>query len=249
MQKSHDSENTNTKNIFPKKWLAYFDILGFSNLIEKSSFYSNPDIVLEVYDYALNEAKRSLPSLDEVRIEREHFSDTFIFYAIDDAPSSYTWIQSIGKNFIRHCLDSDPFIPLRGAITYGEFYTDQVKSIYFGKAFIEAYKEAELQDWIGLILTDTAWKKIREYGLESSRHQFPLTDVPIKKDATNVVIAIKRPAYSFHAESLDQAKRIEALEAEMVRQNVEGKDKIKYQNTIAHIKRIRDSNLMSNKKA
>lgn len=232
--------------MFPKRWVACFDILGFSNLIKSSSFYSNPSIVLEVYEKALQDAKNELQTLNSTlegtRINRLHFSDTFLFYSKDDTPESYSWIQSVAKNFIRHCLDGDPSIPLRGAIAYGEFYADQDKGIYFGEAFIEAYEGAESQNWIGLILTKTVESKVHEYGLYTSRHQFPVVNVPIKKEyktkymSINLFTKIKHPAYSFHAENLEQTTRIQTLK--MMKQYAEEKDKIKYQNTIDHIKRL-----------
>ena len=221
---------------FPKRWVACFDILGFQSLSEKEK----PEYVLEIYNKALqasiNELK--LPEKAGIQIGRWHFSDTFVFYSVDDEGPSYTWIQSIAKNFIRGCLSGDPIIPFRGAIACGEFYADHEKNIYFGKAFIEAYKEAEAQNWIGLILTKTAKERIRKYNPSPNpaRHQFPVVDVPMKTKYPTTMFTSKHPAYSFHAETIDQTSLIRVLEGIILR--VDDKVKIKYQNTIDHIKRI-----------
>src|ERR1700683_1186906 len=111
--------------MIPKLWLAYFDILGFSALVEKSP---HPDFVLEIYNEAMRISQQDMKSAGLLRL---HFSDTFVFYSTEGTPKSYTWIQVVAKNFIRGCLRQ--YIPLRGAITFGEFYADAQKGIYFGK--------------------------------------------------------------------------------------------------------------------
>lgn len=222
--------------MFPRRWVACFDILGFESLLNKASRYSDPNIILRVCDQAIYKARWECKT-PEAKIGVLHFSDTFVFYSLDDQGEAYTWIQSISKNFIRGCLDGHPFIPLRGAITCGEFYVNEDKTVYFGNAFIEAYKAAESQDWIGLILTKEAEQRIsEEWRLISAYHQFPVVDVPIKVSPSGEVVLKKHPAYSFHAEKLNQGKRIGILEEEMSR--VDDRYKIKYRNTITHIKLI-----------
>ena len=203
--------------MFSNRWIAYFDILGFSALVEKAT---HPDFILEIYNEALVLSQQDVQSAG---LSRLHFSDTFIFYSTNDAPESYTWIQVVAKNFIRGCVCK--YIPLRGAIAFGEFYADTTKGIFFGKALTEAYKEAESQNWIGLVLAKTAEEKVLEYELDPARHQFPIVNVPEKS---------KQPAYDFHRNGNNVDQVLRAL-VEMQKSSP-SKDKSKYQNTIDYIK-------------
>lgn len=199
--------------MFPNRWLAYFDILGFSQLIKST----HPDIILELYNEALdlfeNEKK-------DTGLSSLHFSDTFIFYSSDDTPESYTWIQLVASKFMHSCLKKH--IPMRGAITVGEFYVDSEKGIYMGKALIEAYHEAESQDWIGLILTKSAEEKVvGKYALNPAFHNFPMVAVP-KKNQLH--------AYSFKGNTTYLVNILQQMQ-----DKAPDKDKVKYQNTIDHL--------------
>jgi len=216
----------------PRRWLAYFDILGFGDLVKGN----HPIITVLTIHRALDEAKKKAKVREDISIEMVHFSDSFIFYAPDDSNVSYVLLQSVARGFFSACLKAYPFIPLRGAIACGEFYADPSERIYFGKALIKAYKEAERQNWIGLILTEAAERRVcDEYDLNPVGHRFQLVDVPIKNDET-----VKRQAYSFHAEWPENRivinSIISKLEYEMA--EVEEEHKIKYQNTINHINYI-----------
>lgn len=223
---------------YPKRWLAYFDILGFSKMVENSALKENPFMVAELYDAALQEAS-SDSAFSEAekhnKISRVHFSDTFIFYSEGEEKAAYAWIQLVSKNFIRRCLMKE--IPFRGAIAYGDFYANREKGIYFGNALNEAYVTAESQDWIGLILTDSAQRKTKEYGLNPSHHNFPLVPVPIKeKNKKRSVKLVEFPAYSFHADkSLNQS--IGFLER-MKKMATKPEVKRKYQNTIDYMIKV-----------
>lgn len=220
-----------TQESFSKRWIAYFDILGFRTLVQKE----NPLTILSIYDEAVLQAKRQIEfpqsAGDEIRFG--YFSDTFFFYSDDDSGRAYTWVQSIAKNFIRQCLVGEPFIPIRGAIACDEFYVDSLRNIYFGKALVEAYEWAESQDWIGLVLTKSALTKIREFDLDPSRHQFCLIDIPINKKHSVKDLESKSFAYNFHAEMINPANLINVLifQEESVSVDI----RPKYRNTIDYL--------------
>ena len=230
---------------FSKRWVAYFDILGFKELVNKASFYANPNIVMKIFERAFQETSKELKPLETVgdKISQLYFSDTFVFYTEDDSGGSYKWIQSVAKNFIRGCLDGNPFIPLRGAITCGELHVEKDRNIFFGKAFIEAHEIAEVQDWIGLVLTKTAEERISQYDpcIHPARHHFLMSDIPVRLKPSGKISTLKYFAYSFHAEKLDQTTRIRTLEREM--KQLDENIKRKYRNTIHHIKSIATSSV------
>lgn len=210
-----------------KRWIAYFDILGFSHRIETT----HPDIILEIYNKLVRLSQQELESAGLFCL---YFSDTFIFYSMDDTPKSYSWIQVVAKNFIRDCLRE--YVPFRGAIAFDEFYVDLKKGIFFGKALVEAHREAESQDWIGLILAKSAEEKVREYRLKTGGHGYPMVDVPTynQYSVVNVPTKIQHPVYDFHRNG-NVELTLKALEE--MQKTAPLKAKHKYQNTIDFIKK------------
>jgi hypothetical protein len=65
-------------------------------------------------------------------------------------------------------------IPLRGALAYGECYTDEERSIYFGRALLEAMALEKAQEWIGCAICDSACAVVQEYFRERHRRGGPL---------------------------------------------------------------------------
>ena len=53
-------------------------------------------------------------------------------------------------------------LPIRGAISFGEFYVNREENIYCGKGLVEAYELAESQQWVGTVIAPSA----EEYATE-----------------------------------------------------------------------------------
>ncbi len=118
------------------------------------------------------------------------FSDTFLIYTSDDSAQSYTIIQAASKIFIDKCICSR--IPIRGAIAVGTFMRGKDNRSFIGSAFIEAFKYAEDQDWIGLLITPNAIKKAESYGLYPTRHDFVRSDnIPMRKFKDQNIVAYR----------------------------------------------------------
>ena len=211
-------------SVLTNSWIVYFDILGFSSWVQ-----DNPCFVLEQYEAALQASTVS----DTVMVDKIHFSDTFLFYSIDNSPQAYSWLQCIAKNFMLRCIYKK--IPLRGAIAHGEFYVDKSKGVYFGKALIDAYKEAESQDWVGLIIEKSAEKKItQDYKLNPSHHNFICTKIPRNsKHNGQEEEGLQFFAYDFHGKT-----NIEGILSNLaaMKNDAPLKQKQKYDNTTSFIK-------------
>ena len=54
-------------------------------------------------------------------------------------------------------------LPARGAVTLGECYVDEDRSIFFGKAFLEAIALEQQQEWIGCSVGKSLDPVIKEY--------------------------------------------------------------------------------------
>ncbi len=209
-------------NKYKNRWLVYFDILGFKNIVNDKNVFS----ILELYERALSNTKNH--KIFTKCINYAYFSDTFIFYSENDSEKEFTWIQSVAKNMIRKSLENR--IPLRGALTMGEFYADKNQQVYFGNGIIDAYEEAERQDWIGLIITQASEKSISTFGLNPTRFKFKKWMIPIKGKSKPT--RILRYAYNFDS-NINLDKKLGILE-NMKR---ESSDRKKYSNTIKFLKK------------
>ena len=55
----------------------------------------------------------------------------------------------ISRTIIEKLLEFS--LPARGALAFGQFYADTNNGIYVGRGLVEAYEEAESQEWIGAV--------------------------------------------------------------------------------------------------
>jgi hypothetical protein len=158
-------------------WIAYFDILGFRNIVE--NFDANGVL------YSYREVLKEIRQYDKVK--HKFFSDSFVFYTENDSQDSFGHMYSASTMFFREMFAKN--IPLRGCLTVGQFYVDEEEGIFFGRALIEAYDWAEGQNWIGLVLSEKAKDKLSSFKtnndisfLDSLRlYDFLEYEVPYKK--------------------------------------------------------------------
>lgn len=128
------------------RWLGYFDLLGTRALIKsRAHFY-----VFTVYATAIEEARKTLAC--QPTVSSVWFSDTFLIYTSDDSAQNFAFIDQVSRWFVYFLLTTAS-IPVRGAISCGDFYADRSSNVYFGPALVEAYEYGEAQDWIGFLLS------------------------------------------------------------------------------------------------
>ncbi|WP_345246697.1 hypothetical protein [Nibrella saemangeumensis] len=162
-----------------QKYIAFVDILGYSQIVEKNSFedlsrfvgFLIRDVQMYLTSEEAGKSKTRLylhgfaPDLSEATINNIMLSDTIIFWTVDDsAESFYEIIKSI-----RNLMFFESFftnVALRGVITIGEleFVNYDIthpsltinQSTLYGKAIVEAYHIEKEQEWIGCLVTDKA---------------------------------------------------------------------------------------------
>jgi hypothetical protein len=137
-------------------WIVYFDILGFKNETPSNT----AQLPALAYRYGeivecINDVRKKLTQLYDC----VWFSDSFLFYSLDDSINSYKIIRFAATDFFDYMVIKRKWL-LRGALTVGGFYADRNSSIYLGEALINAHNFTEKQDWIGLVLTPNAHAKL-----------------------------------------------------------------------------------------
>lgn len=234
-------------------WLLYFDILGFERQVQNHLQSYGKDGLEFLVDYyhteILNEIESKLRAKSPFRageFHYAHFSDTFIFFTPDESIDSYLMLEQVGRHFFVEMLWKG--IPLTGAMTIGEFYSDTARGIYVGKALIEGYKYADKQDWIGYILSPKVNELLCGSDLSLQRSiDYAECDVPIKikenvEGTTRIstgnerLFACRIGKYPHVEESIEQMMQ----EAQNQSQGEQKKEIIrKYENTLKFIRKTR----------
>lgn len=168
-------------------WVAYFDILGFKNLLTdfiaqyetKEEVPAAMDAFVDVYyeDILRKLVAKGKYSPDKVSIH--WFSDSFFLYTVDDSSQSLCCIEQSASHFFIDVIWTRT--ALRGALSVGAFYADKEKGVFLGPALIDAYQYAEKQHWIGLIVTPKACSELQNINLcPPDRGKYIKYDVPVK---------------------------------------------------------------------
>lgn len=168
------------------RWFAYFDLLGFTSLVETSAI----EQVLPIYADALERMRVACQlGKKEVGLLSSWFSDTFIFYTQEDTPEHFVHLESAARVFFQLLLTKH--IPVRGCISHGRLYSQAKKNVFIGPALIEAHKYGEALDWVGYCLAPSVERKLLDVLPLSERlHYRQLTD-------RSVLRRVQGPLYSF----------------------------------------------------
>ncbi len=187
-----------------KKFIAYFDYLGFKQFIENNDLEYQKRIVNNNFrdmETALSQEKRTegnrgvIADLSAHKINCINFSDTVVYWSNDDSDSSLAEILKVA--YIFNWQTTLHFFPARGALAFGEIeYVDFVHKnsnggIYnlnslFGKGLVIAHEKAESQQWSGTVLDITFTEEIERRGfvLETllkpyaKKHKIPYKNNP-----------------------------------------------------------------------
>jgi len=211
-------------------WIAHFDILGFKSIINNDNDSLTLTILQNTITKIIDDLKKDVSEFEE-NVEYLFYADTFIIYSKSERVNDYPGFIRVSKNFINKCIYKR--LPIRGAISYGELILGHAKKILMGKAFLESYVYGEDQNWLGLILTPSASRKLKEHGLEPVRHGFINRDIPMRKYS---IFDEEIYAYFFINGSTNFQCPLLPILKEMMQLSPNA-EKAKYENTIKFIER------------
>ena len=168
-----------------KRAVAYFDILGFKSKIENSPI----EKLATDYERIISQTSKEF-SVENGQVtsrevcHRYIFSDSLFLIAKEDTIESFIDLISYAWRTMQFFIASG--FPLRGAITYGEFYANLKCNVFLGKAISNAVVLEGQQNWIGAVVDQTA---IDRYDVVFSGDSFqsiimntlfPVYNVPLK---------------------------------------------------------------------
>jgi hypothetical protein len=219
-----------------RAWVAYFDILGFKEELKRTRqnisylglLQCKIDEIIEDLQAQVTEFKN---------VDCLFYADTFIFYSKSNENRNYAGIVHVATHFIERCLGKG--IPLRGAISFGNIAVGYDKRCLIGEAFLESHLYAEDQNWLGLILTPSASRQVKEIareentGLDPVHHGFINRDIPLQKysifDDEIYAYTFCRGIANFPCPHLEKLREMKKQSPEFA--------KVKYENTIKFIEK------------
>ena len=131
-------------------YIALLDILGFSSLIASGSGGER----VAAYLGCLQQMKR------ETSVDFVAFSDSIVLTVTGDDPDALLKIMKACSRLMYSLILES--IPLRGAISWGEFDKSSVGDSVFvaGNPVIDAYRFEQIQDWVGIMLAPSACSRV-----------------------------------------------------------------------------------------
>lgn len=192
---------------YTKRWFAHLDLMGFSNLVQNGEIND----VLDSYENALRKFEEKIAIHDGSGVSHTWFSDTFLIFSRGESREEFEIVEQITRLFFNSLIFNQ--IPVRGAITYGDFYSQKTKNLFVGPALIDSYTYGEDQKWVGLILTPSAVNQLETMSkLHIYRNYRPIPDGVMRKMPSSKIRAYNFEGGNF---SNDQNGLVECLKKMM----------------------------------
>lgn len=137
-----------------KRYVAYFDMLGFKEAIKL-----NQDIAWS----CISEMQRSMDEILRIRIKDTSnnfiiedrirafiFSDSVVLFSLSNEYMDLMAILILSTQLFGRSVKYR--IPLRGGISYGDFYFNFEKNLFCGLPLVKAFEMGECIQWSGVVL-------------------------------------------------------------------------------------------------
>lgn len=127
-------------------------------------------------------------------------------------------------------------IPVRGALSFGDFYSDPLNNLYFWQALVEAYQYGEAQDWVGYMLTPSAVSQMEKVQLPANeRLNYDYGPIPLKQEAIAKGLNASLPACILGRWIKLNGKNPCVVALEEMERKAQSQHKHKYFNTLKFI--------------
>jgi hypothetical protein len=134
-------------------YVALFDILGFSKIVERNELdriadtYSRAKAVFEEILSHINAVNKGFT---DIEIEYRSFSDTFLIYTSRTGDEAFLSMLAACDGLFIGGIENK--LLLRGAVTRGEIITKAGMEI--GRPIVDAYRNEQIQEWSGCWVSD-----------------------------------------------------------------------------------------------
>lgn len=215
-------------------YVALFDILGFSKLVEQNEL----DRVADAYSRAKEVFKNILSHINEVNkgftdisVEYRSFSDTFLIYTSKTGEDAFLSLLAACDGLFIGGIENK--LPLRGAIAQGEIIVQAGMEI--GRPIVDAYRNEQRQEWSGCWISDQCLSgfDVSKYFADKSLVQY---EIPLKDGEGKKYVAfnwVKSLAWKVLYENKKNDFEVEQIENMMEFMNEESSD--------LHVRRKQDN--------
>lgn len=155
-----------------KSFVAFFDILGFKDLVSNNSH----EELLEIYDFALYDTLKSMipilktvygiiPQLGTKEIDTLEIyiiSDSVIIILKDISTKGFLYLLAVSRIVLSSAMGGG--IPLRGGISVDEVSVlkNEYGTTILGKGLTKAYEIENKQSWSGAIVSEECFEYLKE---------------------------------------------------------------------------------------
>jgi len=190
--------------------IAFFDILGFKDLVFENTHLKLSAIYQILFDFMIKRKSEELIRGDEEIVNFFKFgqtnpiksiiiSDSIILWSNKCTLNEFTKLLIIVESLLQLGLHTG--LPLRGAITSGEFSAINLTGNFtiFGKGLTNAYLLEANQNWSGCLVDTKTIKFIKSISKESSIKEktnlcgfnnIVKYNIPLKRQQTEIQYAI-----------------------------------------------------------
>lgn len=223
---------------YTKRWFAYFDLLGFAQLVRTSEIHS----VLPIYEKILKTIEEKAGPKKPKGLSYSWFSDTFIIFTRGSSLEEFGLIEQAARLFFQRLILHK--IPVRGALSYGDLYTQQEKNIFLGEALMDAYEYGEKQNWLNFVVSPSASRALDALGFPmSERVHYRIVE---KKGIITHPVTKGVYAYAFNNGTVNGINPlIKSLRT--MKEESPKSQKVKYENTLEFIEQHASKSIKKSK--
>jgi hypothetical protein len=144
------------------RYVAFFDILGFKEAVRNDideAWGALEDVRVsmeETLNLFIKTPNDIILTRNTERTAATNFSDSILIFSLEGNFNDLHSILISSTTFFAKSLER--CVPLRGGISYGNFYFNFEKNLFCGKPLIRAYEIAESAQWSGIIVDDNVAK-------------------------------------------------------------------------------------------
>ncbi|MBR4107066.1 MAG: hypothetical protein IKK45_00035 [Akkermansia sp.] len=162
----------NSKKVF----VLYADIMGFRARVKSKS---HANLVREMGEFIDQLRHQSKQFFSNNHLNYTIFSDSIIISTDDATVEGFNLITKAGARMMHIALRLG--IPLKGAISKGEYTCWKEKGLYLGEALVDAYELHEEIKYYGIVVHHSAEENTKRYiNDEKNRHLYMNTPVSLK---------------------------------------------------------------------
>jgi hypothetical protein len=161
------------------RFVGFFDIMGFKNYVFRNKHTIAKKRLTKLHEIVsdVNAYYKSVDINTKSSVKIGIFSDSIFLTTRTSSPHDAEDILTCSAWVLAECMRQE--IPIKGALSYGQITADFDKSIFFGKALIDAYLLQDELHMYGCVVDEKFEKKIK--GMDCQQEAFLIRDkIPFK---------------------------------------------------------------------